>query len=150
MKKFIIWLLVAILAGITFSLVPQTANAAEPKVFSQATQSGDGPWVNRQIEAKKKGMCSWMGCGIIVRGPDAGFDPGLLLRCQFGDPYSNFWLNENQDSRWFCRDTDELRVPSNGYVLWHNGYGWVSMNSGYPGWVKIYDGQLFNVILRAR
>lgn len=49
-------------------------------------------------------------CGRIIHVNDTGYDPAILIRCDYGDPSTNHLLYEIRSSKRFCKDTDQVYV----------------------------------------
>lgn len=57
-------------------------------------------------------------CGRIDHySPDDGYDPAILIRCDYGDPNTNHYLEEGESSTQYCRDTDQVYVRT-GEEIW--------------------------------
>lgn len=57
-------------------------------------------------------------CGEIYHySPDDGYDPAIIVRCDYGVPASQRWIQEGEHSTYYCNDVDEIYVRD-GEELW--------------------------------
>jgi hypothetical protein len=85
-------------------------------------------------ESASAGTCTLGSCGTIVHHADAGHDPPILVRCDFGNPATNKYVYENESSRKYCRDTDQV-YNRDGEEIWCVLF----YISGVPQWGKEFD-----------
>ena len=90
------------------------------------------------------GECTFGFCGQVRHyAPDDGYDPTLLIRCNYGDPASRREVPEGRSSTSYCKDTDQIGVRNNEevwckYVSSSGSYDWIKRFDA-AGWHKIND-----------
>lgn len=83
-------------------------------------------------------------CGQVKHyAPDTGYDAPILVRCQFGNPASKWWVTEGRSSSSYCPDVDQIGVRKNEEIWCKqplDGVGsYWRKRFDAPGWHKIND-----------
>lgn len=77
-------------------------------------------------------------CGTVRHGNDTGYDPDIIIRCDYNRPATNKRVPEGHSSREYCKDTDQVYVRS-GEEFWCIYYRSTTYGPPVAYWKRTFD-----------